>query len=176
MLRDRLFAIQPAALLIAPVLVMVFTLAQAAVARFMGGAVAHIALGVGPTLATMGTVQLRALPIGAHIQFTPDDTPTDQIRYEALSVAQKITLQLSGPAALALLTAPLQALHDDLGLICAALLVVNLLPMPGTAGGQALIALLEAARGAPLSDRARLAWMLVSLVAVWGGIGWLLLA
>jgi len=175
MLRERIFSIEPAALLIVPPLVVAFTVTQATVARALGVGIIHVALGVGPTLYQRGRLRLNALPIGAHVQFAMEDGETDGLRYDTLPAPQKLALLLSGPAVLAALSLPLGALHPDLGWLCSALAVLNLLPLPGLSGGQSLITLAEAARGKPLPGGLLVAWSLSGALGLLAGLVWLFL-
>ncbi|MFT4978650.1 MAG: membrane-associated protease RseP (regulator of RpoE activity) [Myxococcota bacterium] len=127
------------------------------------------------TLFQRGRLRLNALPIGAHVQFAMEDGESDGLRFDTLPAPKKLALLLSGPAALAALSLPLGALHPDLGWLCSALAVANLLPLPGLSGGQSLITFAESARGKPLPGGLLAAWSLGGFLILLGLLGWLFL-
>ena len=169
-LHDILWAIPPLAWLSLPVLIALFSLTQALLARRMGVQVHLLQLGYGPPLlrTRLGSlpVQVGPLPLGAFVKMATrhDDDEEDEgtgggLRYEALSPLQQLALQLSGPLVLALLGL---VGGGGVGQIALLLAAANLFPTPGTAGGQALIVLIEAGWGRSLP---------VGLLAAWSGLG-----
>lgn len=170
-MRARLLAIEPVTLLVLPGLVALFTATQAVAARWLRIPTGPISVGVGPEVARWRRLRFHALPLGASLKVGPPDD--DGTTYQQLSVGQKLGLQLSGPAALALLAPVLRLLHPDLGLVCLLLAAVNLVPLPGTSGGQSLTALVELSLGHALPAWVVGVWSLLGLVGMAAAVGWL---
>lgn len=169
--RTRLLAVDPWWLLTLPLYVYFFTMAQAVVSRVLGVPVWRINLGAGPVVVERGGIRVGLLPIGASVQFGPPDDEAET--YHKLSVAQKVVLQLSGPAALALLAPPLTHLHADLAVLALAVAAVNLLPYPGSSGGQALVALWTHGTGRQPTGPFVAGWALLGLVGGATATWWL---
>lgn len=170
-MRDRTLAVDPWLLLLLPLLAAVFSVAQAAALRLLGGTVGRINLGVGPVVWTRGVVALRPLPLGCSVEVgRPDDGGA---AFDALALPLKLALLLSGPAVLVLLAAVSAQWSGDLALLCAGLGLFNLLPLPTLSGGQSMLAVWTAATGRQPSGAVLAAWGLAGMVALAGAVGWL---
>lgn len=170
-MRERILSIAPQNLLILPVLIVCFTTVQAVVASFLGVQVSRVRLGFGPKVVGFGRVWVCALPLGASMTLGPEGD--NGVYYAALPTWKKLVLQLSGVAGLAGLAWPLGQWHPDLGLLCLLVGLANLAPLPGTAGGQVLVAAGEAATGRRLPVGVLGIWTALGLLGLGAGAWWL---
>lgn len=189
-LREILLAVPPALWLVLPLLVALISLGQAATAAVLGVTVRQVRVGLGPgwTLSRRGGWPLRLglLPLGGQVLLATRAAPVDPAEpadpvgtcLEDLSRARQALLHLGGPLLLLPLAAGAAALGaPSLAVVCALLAAANLAPVPGTAGGQALLLLWAGLVRRPVPIALQVLWSLAgmaAMAAMVGGLLWLL--